>query len=145
MSPAPSTYPVAVPAVARVLGLATLGLLAAAGCALLVLSLSSPTSPAWLLAFALAWLGGTYFLGMQLLSFPTRAELGGDGVLRFVCPTRIVKVPLATIRAIRPGPFGFILVVHDRGTLRLPGRPTGLEDLITRVRAASTRAVVVGL
>jgi len=145
MSPAAASYPVEVPRTALFLGLATLGLLATAGVVLLVLALSSPTSPAWLLAFALAWLAGTCLLGMQLLSFPTRAELGGDGVLRFVCPTRIVKVPLATIRAIRPGPFGLILVVHDRGTLRLPGRPTGLEDLITRVRAASTRAVVVGL
>jgi hypothetical protein len=145
MSPAVATYPVEVPRIALFLGLAVLCLLAAAGLALLVLALSNPTSPAWLLAFALAWLAGTCLLGMQFLSFPTRAELGGDGVLRFVCPTRIVKVPLSTIRAIRPGPIGFLLVVHDRGTLRLPGRPTGLEDLVTRVRAASTRAVVVGL
>ncbi|HQR46926.1 MAG TPA: hypothetical protein PLB02_05375 [Thermoanaerobaculia bacterium] len=145
MSPAVSTYPVEVPRTARLLGLAALGLLAAAGLVLLSLALSSPTSPAWLLAFALVWLAATGLLGAQLLSLPTRVELGGDGVLRFVCPTRIVRVPLSTIRAIRPGPAGLILVVHDRGTLRLPGRPKGLEDLLTRVRAASTRAVVVGL
>ena len=145
MSPAVATYPVVFPRVARFTGLATLSLLAAAGLVLLVLAVSSPTSPAWLLAFALAWLVGTCLLGMQFFSLPMRAELGADGVLRFVCPTRIVKVPLATIRAIRPGPLGLLLVVHDRGTVRLPGRPAGLEDLVTRVRAASTRAVVVGL
>jgi hypothetical protein len=145
MSPALATYPVEVPWSVRLLGGAALALLAAAGVVLLVLALGSPTSPAWLLAFALLWLAGTLAVGKQILSFPSRLELGADGVLRFVCPTRIVKVPLSTIRTIRPGPLGFLVVTHDRGSLRLPARPTGLEDLLLRVRAASTRAVIVGV
>lgn len=145
MSPAVATYRVEVPRSARLLGGVALALLAAAGLALLVLALRSPTSPAWLLVFALLWLAGTLAIGKEFLSFPSQLELGADGVLRFVCPTRIVKVPLSTIRTIRPGPLGLLVVTHDRGSLRLPARPAGLEDLVLRVRAASTRAVIVGL
>ena len=145
MSPAVATYRVEVPRIALFLGGAVLALLAAVGLTLLALALGSPTSPWWLLAFALLWLAGVILIGKELLALPSRLELGVDGVLRFVCPTRIVKVPLATIRSIRPGPLGLLVVTHDRGSLRLPARPAGLDDLVTRVRAASTRAVIVGL
>jgi hypothetical protein len=145
MSPAVATYRVEVPRSALLLGGAALALLAAAGVTLLALALGSPTSPAWLLVFAVLWLAGTIAIGREVLSFPSRLELGADGVLRFVCPTRIVKVPLSTIRTIRTGPLGLMVVTHDRGSLRLPARPAGLEDLVLRVRAASTRAVIVGV
>jgi len=145
MSPVVATYRLEVPRSARLLGGAALALLAAAGLVLLMLALGSPTSPAWLLVFALLWLAGTLAIGKEVLSFPSRLELGADGVLRFVCPTRIVKVPLSTIRTIRPGPLGFLVVMHDRGSVRLPARPAGLEDLVLRIRAASTRAVIVGV
>lgn len=145
MSPAVATYRVEVPRSALLLGGAALALLAAAGVTLLALALGSPTSPAWLLVFAVLWLTGTLAIGREVLSFPSRLELGADGVLRFVCPTRIVKVPLSTIRTIRTGPLGLLVVTHDRGSLRLPARPAGLEDLVLRVRAASTRAVIVGV
>ena len=145
MSPAVATYRVEVPRSALLLGGAALALLAAAGVTLLALALGSPTSPAWLLVFAVLWLAGTIAIGREVLSFPSRLELGADGVLRFVCPTRIVKVPLSTIRTIRTGPLGLLVVTHDRGSLRLPARPAGLEDLVLRVRAASTRAVIVGV
>jgi hypothetical protein len=144
MSPLASAYPVEVPRSVLVLVAATLVLLAAVGLVLLVLSLASPTSPAWLLVFALLWLVAVVLLAVQVLAFPTRLELGTDGVIRFVCPTRIVAVPLSSIRAIRPGSFG-LLVIHDRGTIRIPVRPTGLADLATRVKAASTRAVLIGI
>jgi hypothetical protein len=145
MSPAVATYRVEVPKAAFLLGGAALALLSAAGLALLAVGLGNPTSPWWLIAFAVLWLGGVLVVGRELLALPTRLELGADGVLRFVCPTRIMKVPLATIRAIRPGPLGLLVVAHDRGQIRLPARPSGLEDLVTRVRAASTRAVIIGL
>jgi hypothetical protein len=145
MSPLLAVYPVEVPRSVRLLGAATLLLLAAVGLVLLVLALASPTAPAWLLFFAILWLAGVALLAVQVLAFPTRLELGADGVVRFVYPTRIVPVPLVSIRAIRPGPVGLLLVVHDKGTIRIPVRPTGLADLVTRVRAASTRAVIVGI
>ncbi len=145
MSSPSASYPVAVPRSVLVLGAATLVLLSAVGLVLLAVSLASPTSPVWLLVFALVWLCGVALLAIQVLAFPMRLELGTDGVIRFVCPTRIVAVPLASIRAIRPGPFGLLLVVHDRGTIRIPVRPTGLADLATRVKAASTRAVLTGI
>lgn len=145
MSPAVAVYRIEVPRSALVLGGAALALLSAAGLTLLALALGSPTSPWWLLAFALLWLAGVFLIGREVLALPSRLELGADGVLRFVCPTRIVKVPLATIRSIKPGKLGLLVVTHDRGALRLPARPAGLEDLVTRVRAASTRAVVIGL
>jgi len=145
MSTVAASYPVEVPRSVRVLAGATLALLAAVGVVLLALPLASPTTPFWILVFAALWLGGVAFLAVQVLAFPTRIDLGTDGVLRFVCPTRIVPVPLAAIRAIRPGPMGLLLVVHDRGTVRIPVRPTGLAELATRVKAASTRAAVVGI
>jgi hypothetical protein len=145
MSPAVATYRVEVPRSARLLGGAALALLAAAGLAVLVLALGSPTSPVWLLLFALLWLAGVLAIGKEILAFPSRLDLGADGVVSFVCPTRIVRVPLGTIRTIRPGLLGLLVVTHDRGSLRLPARPAGLEDLVTRVRAASTRAVIIGL
>lgn len=145
MSPAVATYRVEVPRSALFLGGAALALLAAAGLALLALALGSPTSPWWLVAFALLWLAGVIVVGQKVLALPWRLELGSDGILRFVCPTRIVKVPLATIRSIRPGPLGLLVVTHDHGSLWLPARPAGLEDLVSRVRAASTRAVIIGL
>lgn len=140
-----AAYPVDVPRSVRILVVTTLVLLAAAGLVLLVLPMASPTTPAWLLILAILWLGGVALLAMQALAFPTTLELGSDGIVRFVCPTRIVAVPLSSIRAIRPGPFGLLLVVHDRGTIRIPVHPTGLQDLATRVRAASTRAVIIGI
>ncbi len=145
MTPLSATYPVEVPRTLQLLAVSTLLLLAIVGLVVLVLTLASPTSPAWLVLFAVLWLSAVAILGMQLLAFPTRLELGTDGVLRFVCPTRIVTVPLSTIRAVRPGPLGFLLVVHDRGTVRIPVHPTGLADLATRIRAANTRAVVLGI
>lgn len=144
MSPFAAAYAVEVPRGVRILVATTLGFLAAVGLVLLVLSLASPTTPAWLVLFAVLWLAGVALLAMQVLAFPTRLELGTDGIVRFVCPTRIVAVPLSSIRAIRPGPLGLLLVVHDKGTIRIPVRPTGLADLATRIRAASTRAVIVG-
>lgn len=140
-----ATYPVEVPRSVRVLVATTLAILLAAGLVLLVLAFRSPTSPAGLVVFAVLWLAAASLLGMQVLAFPTRLELGTDGVVRFVCPTRIVAVPLASIRSIRRGPFGLLLVAHDRGTIRIPVRPTGLSDLAKRVKAASTRAVLSGI
>jgi hypothetical protein len=145
MSPLSAAYPVEVPGSVRVLVAATLVLLSAVGLVLLVLAFASPTSPAWLVVFALLWLTSVSLLAMQVLAFPTRLELGTDGVIRFVCPTRIVAVPLSSIQAIRPGPLGLLVVAHDRGTIRVPVRPTGLADLATRVKAASARAVLIGI
>ncbi len=145
MSPAVATYRLEAPRTALLLAGAAVVLLATAGLVLLALALGSPTSPWWLLALALLWLAGVVLIGRELLLFPTRLELGPDGVLRFVCPTRIVKVPLSTLRTIRPGPLGLLVVTHDRGSVRLPARPAGLEDLLARIRAASSRTVIVGL
>jgi hypothetical protein len=145
MSLIAAAYPVEMPRSVRVLMVMTIVLLGVVGLVLLVLPMASPTTPAWLLLFAVLWLAGVALLAMRVLAFPTRLELGTDGVVRFVCLTRIVEVPLSSIRAIRPGPLGLLLVLHDRGTVRIPVRPTGLADLVTRVRAASTRAVIVGI
>lgn len=145
MSPLAAAYPVEVPRSVRILVAATIVLLSVVGLVLLVVAFASPTSPAWLVVFALLWLSFVVLLGMQVLAFPTRLELRTDGVIRFVCPTRIVAVPLSSIRAVRPGALGLLVVVHDRGKIRLPVRPTGFADLATRVRAASTRAVLIGI
>ncbi|MGE5346834.1 MAG: hypothetical protein ACM3JH_12845 [Acidithiobacillales bacterium] len=145
MSPAVATYRVEAPRTALILAWAAVVLLAAAGLTLLALAFGSPTSPWWLLAFALLWLAGIILIGRELLRLPYRLELGPDGVLRFLCPTRIVKVPLSTLRTIRPGPLGLLVVTHDRGSVRIPARPAGLEDLLTRIRAASSRTVITGL
>ena len=145
MSPLSATYPVKVPRIVRVLVATSLAIFLAVGLVLLVLAFGSPTSPAWLVVFAVLWLTVVALLAIQVLAFPTRLELGTDGVVRFVCPTRIVAVPLSSIRAIRPGLLGLLVVAHDRGTIRIPVRPTGLSDLAKRIKAASTRAVLIGI
>jgi hypothetical protein len=147
MSPAVTTYPVQVPGILRVLVAAILALLAAVGLVVLVRAVSSPTSPAWLLVFAVVWLAAVVAVLLRVLALPIRIELGADGVASFVCTTRIVRVPLSTILAVRRtgGPAGFLVVAHDRGTVRLPGRLGDLDDFVTRVKAASTRAAIVGL
>jgi hypothetical protein len=145
MNPPSATYPVEVPRSVRVLVALMLAVFLAAGLVLLVFAFRSPTSPPWLVGVAVLCLATVALLAIQVLAFPTRLELGTDGVVRFVCPTRIVAVPLASIRAIRRGPFGLLVVAHDRGKIRIPVRPTGLADLAKRVKAASTRAVVTGI
>ncbi len=144
MSPLSAAYPVEVPRGVLILTASALVLLAAVGFVLLFASLASPTTPVWIVLFSIVWLAAVALLAKEVLAFPTRLELGAEGILRFVCPTRIVSVPLSSIRAIRPGRFGLLLIVHDRGTIRIPVRPTGFQDLTTRVRAASTRAVIAG-
>jgi hypothetical protein len=142
LSPLVATYRVDVPGSVRFLVAALLALLSIVGFVALFLALANPTSPAWLFVVCAVWLSGVLLGVLQVLSFPTRLELGADGVASFICPTRIVRVPLASIRGVRRAFPTFILVHHDKGTVRIPARLTNLGDFLTRVKAASTRAVV---
>jgi hypothetical protein len=147
MSPAAAIYRADVPRSVRVLVGAALLLLAAVGVVVLVLALGSPTSPIWLPVLAVAWIAAVVAVLLRVLALPTRVEIGPDGIASFVCPSRIVRVPLSAIIGVRrvKGLLPALLVAHDGGVVRIPGHLTHLGDFVTRVTAASTRAAVVGI
>ena len=147
MSPAAAIYRVDVPRSVRVLVAAALLLLAAVGLVVLVLALGSPTSPVWLPVLAAVWIAAVVAFLLRALALPTRVEIGPDGIASFVCPTRIVRVPLSAIVGVRRvrGLVPALLVAHDGGVVRIPGHLTHLGDFVTRVTAASKRAAIVGI
>ncbi len=147
MSAAAATYRVDVPRGARILVAAALLFLGLIGFVVLGMALGSLTSPLWVPVLALVWIAAVAAILLRALAFPTSVEIGRDGVATFLCPTRIMRVPLSAITGVRRvrRPLPALLVAHDGGVVRIPGTLTHLGDFVTRVTAASTRAAVVGI
>jgi hypothetical protein len=122
----------------------TPGLFVLVGAFMLYLGIAHSTDPPALAALWPLALGG--FIWWRNARMPQRIVRHPDGRIEFECPIRRVILTPREIVSIRPDrrQFGFLVIKHDSGTLRLLNQFTGFHELLTYIEAANPAAELLG-
>jgi hypothetical protein len=86
------------------------------------------------------------FSWLRMARMPQRIIRHADGRIELECQIRRVVLTPREIVSIRPdrGHFGFLVLKHDSGTLRLLNQFTGFHELLTSIEAANPAVELLG-
>ena len=105
---------------------------------------ATQVGPPLLFGLLMATVGGLLFWQSALM--PRRIIRHADGRIEFVCLARSVMLTPREIVSIRPDrrQFGFLVLKHESGKLRLLNQFTGFHELLTYIESVNPAVELYG-
>lgn len=138
------TYPLHVDTFTKILILGGLALFTIVGFGLLVVAFGNTgDAPPW--PFAVFWFFLVCMLWYQVLSLPHRIEVSEEGIT-FISILRRRRVRAAYVESLKPdrGQFGFFVLRHSAGRVRLLAQFDGFHEFVGNLKAANPTIEIRG-